>query len=308
MLNAALSHDRILDYFRQRLVQTYGPNLFSALLVGARARGVAGRHAPYDVVLFLRRMRAQTEECERLDLIQAEMFQTFDTQFNVFPFPCEDYGKSDGLMQTVRSVGVTFIAPPSEIILMPQINSRAEQHLGNRDILCLTIADRPLDDRLTAFDIHSASVKTGSVRTWSVLLPAPSGTDEDDGFGYSATVPAEDDLRDPAMLESVTSLFAELHANKLVSGHADNADRMLDKIFHTYRSLIRDRDFRPILGTVENYAATVLDLANKLYPSAPETALCRAAFSARTLGTDLAEAGNAARHEAEVFRHLLNLA
>ena len=99
-----LVKDPVLNSFKQRITQIYGGNVYSAYLVGARARGVVCNTAPYDIVLFLNQMRDKLTECEHTDCIQDELLQTFDAEFNIFPFSSADFDRKDGMMRAVRSV------------------------------------------------------------------------------------------------------------------------------------------------------------------------------------------------------------
>lgn len=304
--------DPIIDYFRQRLIQMYGQNLYAALLIGARARGVRGHGEPYDIALFLRRMRDQLVELEQAEMLQSEMMETFAVRLNVYPFSAIDFNQEDGAMQAVRSVGLPIMPLPPEAQPRKQLNSRAEYVLDKKDILCLKTVRQPSDCDLATYEVYAASVRTGTTKQWSILLPytedRPDELYMDDNYGSSRfDTHSDNTFDDPCLVDSALKFFKSVQENRLVSVDPDVASAFLFKAMDAYRSHLRNASVELSGRRVGSYRSYVVDIANATRIELPEVALCKAEFNAAKRTPDLPPACKAVRHEAEVLRQLLEI-
>jgi|GEM_PF-5878935 hypothetical protein len=293
--------DPVLGYFRQRLVQIYGPDLYTAFLVGARARGVMSHNSAYDIVLFLNQTKEKLTESGNVESIQTEMLESFDAEVNVFPFPSTDYSSKSGVMRAVRKVGVPLVPTPK---IQNTFDERAERLFNGEDPICLKVLREHSHGDLAVYAVHALNIKSGEYRNWSILLPS-QGDEPDQDVGNYAPIDCwqgenrDNALDDPILIGVVKELMAFTKDHKIVSTKHAQADQTMLAIARSYRlsaGLVHHT-------WVEDYHALVLSLAKATANTAPEIALCRAEQTAHERYPDDDPTARL-RCEAEVLRLL----
>jgi uncharacterized protein len=105
-MDTADAIDPFLKYFREALAELYGPALDRAVLFGSRARGDAGKHADYDVAVFLRDVRPGMAEWYRLADLRTRILEAGGPFVEAIPFPSSDYERRTPIMREIRRDGI----------------------------------------------------------------------------------------------------------------------------------------------------------------------------------------------------------